>query len=352
MVFFLVALTLVIFNKMEFAKENDFFHNEYMNKSTTTAVNGIFVILIIFSHYSQYADFQGMYDVPYLALKEHLNQMVVATFLFYSGYGMMEAFKRKGRAYLKKIPSKFITLLVRFDIAVCLFGILGKLLSLGIDYNPKLIVLSLLAWLNLGNSNWYIFVILVLYICIYVSFQGLRYSEKPNVYFLSTVALSVLTAIFVFILMKQDLGMYWYDTAMLLPFVMFYSLGKDRIERIVMRSDAVFFAWCVLFSVIYVILYFHRFDYGIGGYTLWAMSFIVLVLLATMKIKIGNPVLEWFGKHIFSVYILQRIPMIILDHFGFVDDHRYMCLILVLIITALLVVVFEQFTDKIFSFFH
>ena len=168
MVFFIAALVLVIFKKMEFAKENTFFQNEYIDKSTTNAVNGIFVILIVFSHYVQYANFHGIFDEPYLVLREHLNQMVVASFLFYSGYGMMESFRKNGKWYLKKIPSKFITLLLRFDIAVCLFGILGKVLDLGIDYNLKLIFLSLIGWKNLGNSSWYIFAILVMYIYIYI----------------------------------------------------------------------------------------------------------------------------------------------------------------------------------------
>lgn len=108
MVFVLLVLMLIIFNRLEFAEEGKFFQNEYLDRNTTTAINGIFVVLVIFSHYAQYANFEGVYDEPYLMLREHLNQMIVATFLFYSGYGMMESFKRKGTHYLKKFPRNLL----------------------------------------------------------------------------------------------------------------------------------------------------------------------------------------------------------------------------------------------------
>ena len=86
MVFFLIIILLIIFNQMEFAKSNTFM-DDYLSRPVTTAVKGIFVILIILSHWAQYVELGGIYDEPYLILKDHLNQMVVAMFLFYSGYG-------------------------------------------------------------------------------------------------------------------------------------------------------------------------------------------------------------------------------------------------------------------------
>ena len=203
MVFVLLVLMLIIFNRLEFAEEGKFFQNEYLDRNTTTAINGIFVVLVIFSHYAQYANFEGVYDEPYLMLREHLNQMIVATFLFYSGYGMMESFKRKGTHYLKKIPTKFITLLLKFDFAVCLFWILGKMLGLQHDYGFKSVMYSFIAWRNLGNSNWYIFVILMEYILLWIAFQGIRYKDERIMYFLSSVLFFFFTiGLVVFLMMN------------------------------------------------------------------------------------------------------------------------------------------------------
>ena len=32
--------------------------------------------------------------------------------------------------------------------------------------------------------------------------------------------------------------------------------------------------------------------------------------------KVDNPILRWLGEISFSIYILQRLPMILMEHFG------------------------------------
>lgn len=44
--------------------------------------------------------------------------------------------------------------------------------------------------------------------------------------------------------------------------------------------------------------------------------FAMLVLLLTMKIKLDNPALRWLGVNAFAIYILQRLAMILGQHFG------------------------------------
>ena len=173
MAFFLLILLLIICYGLTFSGSGRF-QDGYLSKENTTAVNGVFVYLIVLSHYAQYADLSGPYDAPYLALREHLGQMVVVTFLFYSGYGMMESLKNKGEAYVRKLFSKFWQLLLRFDVAVLLFLGINRLL--GIEYPLKDTLLAFTTWTAIGNSNWYITAILAIYIIMFVSFgQHIRY---------------------------------------------------------------------------------------------------------------------------------------------------------------------------------
>ena len=103
----------------------------------------MFVILVIFQHWSQYVELNGIYDEPYLVLQAHLNQMIVAMFLFYSGYGMMESTKAKGIAYIKGIPGKrLLTVLVNFDIAVLIFFVVKSIL--GETFQVSTILFSLI----------------------------------------------------------------------------------------------------------------------------------------------------------------------------------------------------------------
>lgn len=343
---FLLFLILIIFSGAGFFG-SDQFNTDYLDKKHTAAVNGIFVILVVFSHYFQYADFTGEYDLAYTALRTHLNQMVVASFLFYSGYGMMEAFKAKRDKYIKKMLTKFWQLLFRTDIAVLMFLLLDY--ALDIHYPAEHIAKSLILWESVGNSNWYIFVILVLYLIIYISFSiGRLFPDKVKD-LCSILLVLILTIGFVYVLMKAEKDRWWYNTMILLPLGFMYSRFKDTIEKILWKDDLIFYIVAAGFTAVYMVSYMHRWDYGIEGYSVWAISFVALMILFTMKVSIYNEVLEWFGRHVFSVYMLQRLPMIAFSKLGYIEDHKYMCLIAVFAVMIPLAIAFEKVTGKMIN---
>lgn len=345
MIFFLLFLLIIMFQQAKIASENEFI-TDYMSKEKTNAVKGVFVILVLFSHYSQYVNLGGMYDEAYIILKNHLNQMVVSMFLFYSGYGMMESLKKKGFQYVKTIPVKrFLTVLVNFDIAVLLFAAVG--FFLGKTYDLQTFLLSLIGWKNVGNSNWYIFAVLVMYILVFIAFYLLKWVSADHIYYIGTMILTLLTVVFVYILMKAGRPQYCYNTIALLPLGCWFSLLKARVEKILMRNDYLYVLASILMFLLYFLSFRVRWKYGIEGYTIWACSFTALVLLVTMKIGFCNPILTWFGNHVFSVYILQRIPMMVLQHFGLAESNKYVFLILTLLMTVFLSLVFDYFTGKI-----
>ena len=55
-------------------------------------------------------------------------------------------------------------------------------------------------------------------------------------------------------------------------------------------------------------------------YSVMACAFVVLVTLITIKVQLNNKVLRWLGKYAFSIYILQRLPMILLKHLGLAEN--------------------------------
>ena len=77
------------------------------------------------------------------------------------------------------------------------------------------------------------------------------------------------------------------------------------------------------------------------------MLFTLGIVMITMKVKITNPVLEWFGNHVFSVYILQRIPMILLSRYGVADRHKYEFMIASIIVTVFLAEIFDRCTGAL-----
>lgn len=368
MVLFLAALLVLICWGISFSGTGSF-NEAYLDRKNTAAINGIFVILVVFSHYSQYSGLGDILDAPYLMLKKHLLQMVVATFLFYSGYGMMEQIHKRGAAYVRAIPKRAGKLLFRFGAAVLMFVALKAML--GKTYSLKRIALSLIGWKSVGNSNWYIFDILVLYVLMFAAFSiggllssrskpGLEGRSQPDHGRIGAfsskhpdlpglIIFFVLTLAFVYVMMKAHKGSRWYNTVILFPVGSFYSEFRGEIERLVRRNDVSYYLTLLIMVPVYFFTYRHRSSFGIEGYTVWAVAFIGLLILLTMKVCVYNRILEWFGRHVFSIYILQRIPMILLDHCGLIDAHKYLCLIAVFALTIPLALAFEKVTDAVLS---
>lgn len=345
MVFFLLILLLLMFVEAKVAPEGAF-ETDYMSKDKTSAIKGIFVILIVFSHFSQYVTLGGSYDAPYLSLKAHLNQMVVAMFWFYSGYGIMESVTKKGFAYVKTIPTRrFLTVLLNFDLAILLFLIVGAFL--GNTYSLSTILWSLIGWKSVGNSNWYIFATLVLYLLTFLSFLLLKWRQTRPAHYAAVMLLTVLTIVFVYVQMKMGRPGYCYNTLILFPLGCWYSLLRNKVETIIMRNDLVYALAGLLVLAAYAVSFRYRFSKGIEAYTVWAVAFTLLVVLITMKITFYNAFLTWFGNHVFSVYILQRIPMMILSHLGLAQNHKYVFLIVSFIGTIVLAMLFDWLTGKL-----
>lgn len=341
----LFVVILIVVNQMKPAKEGEF-HRDYLCKEKTTAINGIFVILIVISHAKQYIDIGGIYDDAYIAVSTHLNQMVVASFLFYSGYGMMESVKKKKFDYVKSVMTKrFWILLINFNLALCLYYVEGRLL--GKTYTVKKLILSSFGWESIGNSSWYVFAILSLYIMFFVAFFIIRFTDNTKIYYVSALFLTLFIIAFVYFEMKMGRSRYTYNTVILFALGVWWSLLKNIIEKIVMKNDITYLITVALVLGVYFPAYFRRWSGGIEGYTVWAIAFTVCMILVTMKISFFNPILSWFGKHVFSIYILQRLPMYIFEYLGYNESHKYMFIICSFAVTVVLAVIFDKFTTMI-----
>ena len=100
-----------------------------------------------------------------------LNRFLVNHRLGIEKHSLLQL-KKRGNVYLDTfLQKRILPTLVNFDIAVLFFVIVGLLL--GNTFSLKQIALSFIAWDSVGNSNWYIFAILVCYTVFLLSFKGL-----------------------------------------------------------------------------------------------------------------------------------------------------------------------------------
>lgn len=144
---------------------------DYLGREQCDSVKGIFILWVFLSHFMGYVAKVGGYVVPV-----YIGQMMVTLFLFYSGYGVMESIKKKGDDYVRSMPKRrILTTLLNFDIAVLAFVALNLLL--GNPMTLKQIALSLVCWDSVGNSNWYIFVILCCYLAAFIACTKSRFRQ-------------------------------------------------------------------------------------------------------------------------------------------------------------------------------
>ena len=164
-IIYLVFLCVFLIG-IKFTKKD--FNEEYLSKNTTTIINGLFVVTVFFSHFKNYIETTSILDTSLNKILGIVGQLMVATFLFYSGYGIMESIKNK-KGYVKNFfKNRFVPTFLNFAIAICLFLIMD--IAIGKNYSVSTIALSFIGWDNVGNSDWYMFATFVLYLFTIISF--------------------------------------------------------------------------------------------------------------------------------------------------------------------------------------
>ena len=343
MIIFIAALLILIAFSSRLSIKD--FNGDYISRDGINGIKGIFVILILLSHAKGYFTPDAPLDKPYMMIQNHIGQMVVALFLFYSGYGIMEQIKKRGFDYIMTIPKKrFPSLLLNFDLAVILYIILG--LILGNSYTPLQLLYGFTAWEGIGNSSWYIFVTFALYLLVFLCFLSIKAINNKQRYIYPAIVFCVMTVLLMIGIKAAGKDTWWYNTAHLFPLGMLYSYFKDRIEKAVMKNNL---TWCITLAVLisgWIVSRHFSYTYY-NMYYAYGIMFTLSIVIITMKLKVDGKVLNWFGKHIFSIYILQRIPMIVLSRLGLADFNGWLFTALSIAITVPLAAGFDYLTGKL-----
>ena len=314
MLIFYFLLAILILSSLKYSKSD--FNGEYLSLEMTNAVKGIFILLVFIKHATPYVINAGwvptgIWGELFNFVNNNVGQWIVAMFLFYSGYGVMESIKRKGHGYIQSLPRKrILQVLVNFDIAVLIFIIVDIILNKPLTI--KQCLLSLTGWESVGNSNWYIFIIMLMYLITFIAF----YKEREGKYRRHLLVAVSLTTIFS-ILLSYIKPEYWFNTMFCYTAGLCFSVYKAKIDAFTKSHY-----WQILLVTIISLLIIDRIPYHVKGlvYNTFSVMFCCLVVLLTMKFKINSPILLWCGKNLFPLYIYQRIPMIV---FSSINDGAF-----------------------------
>ena len=210
-------------------------YDGYMNRDQTQMINGIFIILVFMRHFNQYVQLDSVIEVPFLYLNKILGQLIVTTFMFYSGYGVMTSIMKEHN-YVNRMPRRriFKTMLL-FDIAICVYVVMN--VCLNIEMTWKQIILSFVGWEGVGNSTWYIFAILMMYSLTYI---GFRISQNDLIKGLLVTTFFITCYILIIRKFKDS---QYYNTVFCYAFGLWYAIAKKKIDSKISHKNNWWIAW-------------------------------------------------------------------------------------------------------------
>ena len=309
------------------------FNKDLLSKETTNAINGIFVGIILFSHFNSYLTFTNPTDLIYLKIIRKIGQLMVTTFFFYSGYGILESIKNK-KDYMKHFfKNRILKLFIIFGFAVVLWIIYDLLTHA--DYTVKDYIVAFTGLKSIGNSSWFIFATFWLYIFTLIGFNVFKKKED----ILKGILLTTIGSLLYISYMKYHFDGYWYNTVLCFNLGMFISYYKEKI--IAHFKDNTVYSLTFLALLFILWFCFQSMNYLLQ-FLVYSTTFSFVVFLCSYKINVGNRMLKYLGDNTFNIYIMQRMSYISLQKLGLLDYNIYLYFAASIVLTIVIVFVFDK----------
>ena len=228
---------------------------------------------------------------------------MVATFLFFSGFGIMKSVEKNGcRQYALSMPTHRIAPFLA-DVWIALIPYLLIRFAQGNPPTLNTFLPALFGWQSIGNSNWYIFAILVMYLATYFALR-LFNGKKPLV----VVAVCLACSLYARLMISQDAGKWFYDTIFCYPAGMGWALLLGRWPRFGAEKNPSLILAIAISLMVFAFLYSMRSSRAMV-FNLAAIAFSITIALASRVLPANGRAFVWLGEHLFYFYIYQRMPM-------------------------------------------
>ena len=334
MLFFLIPFITLFFLSL---KLNSSKSMQGYSIENTQGIKGFFVITIFLSHFSSYVHLDAWYDTPLKIYCSLFTQLMVAPFLFYSGFGIFESVKRKGSAYIQAFPKKrFLKTLLHFDFAIFLFLILDVIIGRHVRFSVFLS--SLIGWKSIGNSNWFIFAILCVYAFSFIGLSLFKGNLKHALVFITAMSLAYIAIV------SQFKASYWINTILAFPLGGLFSLHKEKFvfwasnKSIALKGTLL----CILILSLTKSGFIPK---NFINSQIALLAFSVALIFFSQHFLLRSKILNWFGANVFGIYILQRLPMNFFSHLHLNQYSVHLFFIVSFVSTIILCVLFSKWND-------
>jgi len=304
----------------------------FFDRISSKEVQGALAVFIIF-HQTVVALDANHIDAGDLAFFYYYGILAVSFFFFSSGFGLIKRWMTD-QNYIKGFMRKRIfTVLVPFFICnyIYLTDALVNNIIISKHFGFGEVICSFFGIFLVNNEMWFAVEIMILYVAFRAVFA--RVKKPLTGIIIMTLVVLIMMTIGLFsghsdtgVMSYWFKGEWWYNTIFMFPVGMFYAYKEERINKVIRKA----FVSILLASSILVVLmdHIHRnlvsksiywteyYDsanpildklLGLGQETLYELVFLIFVITLMSRIKIGNPVIKFFGKISLEVIMLNYL---------------------------------------------
>ena len=193
------------------------------------------------------------------------------------------------------------------------------------------VILSFFGIFLVNNEMWFAVEIMILYVAFRIVFAKIKKPLPGILIMTGLVLVMITTGLFsghatTGVMSYWFKGEWWYNTIFMFPVGMLYACNEERINKIIKKAFA---SILIASSVLFLLMdYLHRYlilesiyytDYfdspapildkllGLGQETLFELVFLILVVTIMSRVRIGNPVIKFFGKISLEMIMLNYL---------------------------------------------
>lgn len=336
-----VLLLAVTLWKIKPVKPINEFNGSYLSVTTSNAYRGIFALVVILHHLAQRTT--GGYLMPDFT---RIGYLAVAVFFFLSGYGLQKkniSDESYSRGFLiKRIPTILIPYVIMCILYWVTYALLGDVRTLSSTWNSFIKYGDPIVWFS-----WYVVSIIVFYLAFYLLMKIFRRHHLGTI--LGGIAYFF---VYVFVCRKLSFGFWWYSTALLPVLGIAWATYERQILKFIRKS---YFVLLPLLLLAFVALSLYKWPLYWLIPSVWteltltiilSLLFVVTALLLSLKLKVGNKILDFLGSISFEIYMTQGLSMLLLrnDYLKITNDSVWSVSVI------LLTIVLSFFLHKLFAF--
>ncbi len=298
------VLVFLLFYKGKFFGAGKY-NEDYLSRDSMKALQGFAAILIMLHHVSQKT---CAYGIPQEYLRHGLEPFInmgfllVALFFFCSGYGLTISEMNNVNYMDDFLKKRVVPLIIPFALSNVIFLRLEA--SKGIDSNFGFFA---------NTYSWFVVVIFIVYIFFWLIYRT---------YIKDSIKLILMTvSIVAFMVISYNLGNgeWWINSLPSFVVGMIYAKNNTKITAFIRKKYPL---WVTLFAILFSSAFFlsnyvYKEFWGVDLYTfpiikvvlqmICSTMFVLLIFTIGMKVRIGNPVLNFLGKYTLELYLFHVV---------------------------------------------